>query len=53
VNGVVNIVAALYIWGCALGNASETDLRCWETQMLDVGWMLEGLAIYYEKDWRF
>ncbi|KAJ6503113.1 hypothetical protein DFH09DRAFT_944205 [Mycena vulgaris] len=48
VNGALSLVASLYFWGCGVlqrGESAET----WETAVCDVTWMLEGMAIYYEK----
>jgi hypothetical protein len=54
VNGVLSILAALYFWGCTVIGSPNAELMCaWETEVQDVGWMLEGMALYYEKDWRF
>ncbi|KAJ7044912.1 hypothetical protein C8F04DRAFT_1250155 [Mycena alexandri] len=47
VNGVLSVVASLYFWGIAC--ADEDSKSMWESAASDVGWMLEGLAIYYEK----
>ncbi|KAK6992845.1 hypothetical protein R3P38DRAFT_3224673 [Favolaschia claudopus] len=47
VNGVLSVVASLFFWGCAVH--SQADNRgTWETAVLDVVWMLEGMAAYYE-----
>ncbi|KAK7008539.1 hypothetical protein R3P38DRAFT_2791506 [Favolaschia claudopus] len=47
VNGVLTIVASLFFWGRAV--ESDAELRIlWETAVLDVVWMLEGMACYYE-----
>jgi hypothetical protein len=54
INGVLSIVAALYFWGCAVIDAANSELtRAWEAEVQDVGWLLEGMAVYYEKDWCF
>ncbi|KAJ7031438.1 hypothetical protein C8F04DRAFT_960250 [Mycena alexandri] len=47
VNGVLGVVASLYFWGIAC--ADEDSQSLWESATSDVGWMLEGLAVYYEK----
>ncbi|KAJ7758930.1 hypothetical protein DFH07DRAFT_741385 [Mycena maculata] len=47
VNGTLSIVASLYFWGCAVREDDVAKIR-WETAVTDVGWMLEGLALYYE-----
>ncbi|KAJ6460160.1 hypothetical protein C8R47DRAFT_994216 [Mycena vitilis] len=49
VNGMLNIVASLYFWGCSLVSGDlRGDLR-WETAVIDVTWMMEGMAVYYER----
>ncbi|KAJ7436520.1 hypothetical protein B0H11DRAFT_1754793 [Mycena galericulata] len=48
VNGTLSIVASLYFWGCAVGENADRKMA-WEGAVLDVSWMLEGMAIYYEK----
>ncbi|KAJ7265598.1 hypothetical protein C8J57DRAFT_1069201 [Mycena rebaudengoi] len=55
VNGVLSLLAALYFWGCAVLDVPEAnEAQVWELEVQDVGWMLEGLAVYYErKDWKF
>ncbi|KAJ7079710.1 hypothetical protein B0H15DRAFT_787676 [Mycena belliarum] len=48
VNGSLSLLASLYCWGCAVvekGEPSDT----WQEAVMDVTWMLEGMAIYYEK----
>ncbi|KAJ7774520.1 hypothetical protein DFH07DRAFT_732692 [Mycena maculata] len=47
VNGTLSIVASLLFWGCAVREDDEAR-SMWEAAVLDVGWMLEGLAIFYE-----
>ncbi|KAJ7093763.1 hypothetical protein C8R44DRAFT_645827, partial [Mycena epipterygia] len=48
VNGTLSIVASLYFWGCrARGDADLEEV--WETAVLDVLWMLEGMAVFFEK----
>ncbi|KAJ7173287.1 hypothetical protein C8R46DRAFT_892581 [Mycena filopes] len=47
VNGTLNVVASLYFWGCAI-REQESDGK-WESAMIDVTWMMEGMALYYEK----
>ncbi|KAK6992781.1 hypothetical protein R3P38DRAFT_3429464 [Favolaschia claudopus] len=47
VNGVLTIVASLYFWGRAVGDRAELR-RVWESAVLDVVWMFEGMATYYE-----
>ncbi|KAJ7676722.1 hypothetical protein DFH06DRAFT_1317333 [Mycena polygramma] len=50
VNGVLNLVASLCFWGrCVLANQSESDCRAWEVAVDDVTWMMEGMAVYYER----
>ncbi|KAJ7700210.1 hypothetical protein B0H16DRAFT_1348823, partial [Mycena metata] len=49
VNGVLNIVASLYFWGCAISEDDSKRLRDWESAVIDVTWMMEGMAVYYEK----
>jgi hypothetical protein len=55
VNGVVSLLAALYFWGSAISESpDETHTLSWLSEVEDVGWMLEGLASYYENgNWRF
>ncbi|KAJ7117329.1 hypothetical protein C8R43DRAFT_902055 [Mycena crocata] len=47
VNGTLSLLAALYFWGCAV-IGDETLRLHWEEQVNDVGWMMEGMATYYE-----
>ncbi|KAJ7784200.1 hypothetical protein B0H16DRAFT_1446458 [Mycena metata] len=47
-NGTLSIVASLYFWGLGVRN-DAVHHAVWEKAVLDVGWMLEGLAIFYEK----
>ncbi|KAJ7601397.1 hypothetical protein DFH06DRAFT_1026141, partial [Mycena polygramma] len=49
VNGVLNLIASLYFWGSSLVSGGEMDLRVWETAVFDVTWMMEGMAVYYER----
>jgi hypothetical protein len=49
VNGMLSLVASLFFWGCAVRQSDGEIYSLWEKAVLDVGWMLEGLAIYYEK----
>ncbi|KAJ7903971.1 hypothetical protein B0H13DRAFT_2334985 [Mycena leptocephala] len=49
VNGTLSLVASLFFWGCAVCQSDGEMYGLWEKAVLDVGWMLEGLAIYYEK----
>jgi hypothetical protein len=49
VNGMLSLVASLFFWGCAVRQSDDEMYSLWEKAVLDVGWMLEGLAIYYEK----
>lgn len=51
VNGTLSIVASLYFWGCAV-QEDYTQRLAWEAAVLDVSWMLEGMACYYEKFYR-
>ncbi|KAJ6448363.1 hypothetical protein C8R45DRAFT_1133146 [Mycena sanguinolenta] len=47
VNGVLSIVASLSFWGQAVQDTPELRLQ-WERAVVDVGWMFEGMAKYYE-----
>jgi hypothetical protein len=47
-NGILNIVASLYFWGVAVRESTPELQSVWEECVLDVVWMLEGLATYYE-----
>ncbi|KAJ7105137.1 hypothetical protein C8R43DRAFT_1140927 [Mycena crocata] len=49
VNGTLTIVASLYFWGCAVHATATAHRAQWEAAVIDVGWMLEGMATYYEK----
>ncbi|KAJ7477129.1 hypothetical protein B0H11DRAFT_1701666 [Mycena galericulata] len=50
VNGTLSIVASLYFWGSAVGEGEDAGmLATWEAAVLDVTWMLEGMATFYEK----
>ncbi|KAJ6465535.1 hypothetical protein C8R47DRAFT_991445 [Mycena vitilis] len=50
VNGILNVVASLCFWGrCVAANQIESDLRAWEVAVDDVTWMVEGMAVYYER----
>ncbi|KAJ6518242.1 hypothetical protein C8R47DRAFT_959865 [Mycena vitilis] len=50
VNGVLNLVASLCFWGrCVLANQVASDRRVWEVAVDDVTWMMEGMAVYYER----
>ncbi|KAJ7846664.1 hypothetical protein B0H13DRAFT_1646557 [Mycena leptocephala] len=42
-NGCLSVVAALYFWGVDAGQTTETKVR-WINAVLDVTWVLEGLA---------
>ncbi|KAJ7432729.1 hypothetical protein FB451DRAFT_1196827 [Mycena latifolia] len=47
VNGTLSLLVSLYCWGCAV--VDEPELRAaWEEALEDVGWMLEGMATFYE-----
>ncbi|KAJ7105443.1 hypothetical protein C8R43DRAFT_906590 [Mycena crocata] len=48
VNGTLSLVAGLYFWGCAVQDQPTLHNR-WEAAVLDVGWMLEGMAAFFEK----
>ncbi|KAJ7735250.1 hypothetical protein DFH07DRAFT_753953 [Mycena maculata] len=48
VNGALSLIAALYFWGCAAREDVELE-AVWEEAVGDVSWMLEGMAVYYEK----
>ncbi|KAJ6494168.1 hypothetical protein DFH09DRAFT_810143, partial [Mycena vulgaris] len=43
VNGLLNVVASLYFWGCAVVEDAE-HRGAWEAAVADVGWMMEGMA---------
>ncbi|KAJ7301786.1 hypothetical protein DFH08DRAFT_723825 [Mycena albidolilacea] len=46
--GVASVVAGLYMWGFAVRD--DITLRAaWEAASSDVGWVLEGMAAYYER----
>ncbi|KAJ7932989.1 hypothetical protein B0H13DRAFT_2307260 [Mycena leptocephala] len=46
-NGTLTLVASLYFWGSVLGD--DVDFRArWEAAVMDVCWMMEGMAAYYE-----
>ncbi|KAJ6561830.1 hypothetical protein B0H19DRAFT_944383 [Mycena capillaripes] len=47
-NGTLNVVASLYFWGIAVRESTGPSKDLWEEAVLDVVWMLEGLAQYYE-----
>jgi hypothetical protein len=49
VNGTLTLIASLFFWGCAVRQSDDEMYALWEKAVLDVGWMLEGLAIYYGK----
>ncbi|KAJ7858224.1 hypothetical protein B0H14DRAFT_2351747 [Mycena olivaceomarginata] len=47
-NGLLSVVAGLYFWGC--GIVDQPGLHDdWESAVLDVCWILEGLASFHEK----
>ncbi|KAJ7824935.1 hypothetical protein B0H13DRAFT_2375205 [Mycena leptocephala] len=46
-NSTLTLVASLYFWGCVLGDDVEFRAR-WEAAVMDVCWMMEGMAVYYE-----
>ncbi|CAK5265171.1 unnamed protein product [Mycena citricolor] len=47
-NGVLSLVAGLCFWGNALtAETSAVDQEKWLEAVIDVGWMLEGLATHY------
>ncbi|KAJ7666212.1 hypothetical protein DFH06DRAFT_985083 [Mycena polygramma] len=48
-NGTLSVVVSLYFWGVAVSQSEGEAQSLWEKAVLDVGWMLEGMAIYYEK----
>jgi hypothetical protein len=48
VNGTLSIVASLYFWGRGVVDGEDALLREWEAAVVDVTWMLEGMAAYYE-----
>ncbi|KAJ7454349.1 hypothetical protein B0H11DRAFT_1740517 [Mycena galericulata] len=48
VNGNLTVVASLYFWGCSVVDDPVGQVA-WDAAACDVGWMLEGLATYYEK----
>ncbi|KAJ7061577.1 hypothetical protein C8F01DRAFT_987054 [Mycena amicta] len=45
--GVGVIIAGLYLWGCSV--ESDDGQAVWRAAVVDVAWILEGMAIYYEK----
>jgi hypothetical protein len=46
-NGHLTLVASLYFWGLAA--LKSTTLRSsWEAAVIDVTWILEGIALDYE-----
>ncbi|CAK5277261.1 unnamed protein product [Mycena citricolor] len=48
-NGTQSLLGALYMWGIQLRETGTASQRAsWEEAVQDVGWMLEGLATYYE-----
>ncbi|KAJ7751021.1 hypothetical protein B0H14DRAFT_3896881 [Mycena olivaceomarginata] len=47
-HGVVSIVASLYMWG-RMTQEDKSLYPAWEAAVCDVGWILEGMAIYYER----
>jgi hypothetical protein len=47
-NGVLNIVASLFFWGVAMRDSTSELQSAWERSVMDVAWMFEGLAAYYE-----
>ncbi|KAJ7868789.1 hypothetical protein B0H14DRAFT_2572214 [Mycena olivaceomarginata] len=49
VNGVLSVIASLYFWGCTVRSGDPVLEASWEATVGDVGWMLEGMATYYEK----
>ena len=46
VNGTLPLLASLYFWGLS---TRDSDSVAWERAVCDVTWMLEGMAVYYEK----
>ncbi|KAJ7766369.1 hypothetical protein DFH07DRAFT_737340 [Mycena maculata] len=48
VNGTLSLLAALYFWGVAVEGQGELE-TVWEAEVIDVAWMLEGMAAYYER----
>jgi hypothetical protein len=46
-NGHLTLVASLYFWGCAVLGSRTLHLD-WEAAVLDVTWILEGIALDYE-----
>jgi hypothetical protein len=47
-NGVVALVAGVYIWG-RNAPAESVSWQEWEAAVADLGWMLEGMAAFYER----
>ncbi|CAK5277067.1 unnamed protein product [Mycena citricolor] len=48
-NGAQNLVAAFYFWGLRLRESSTSNqIAVWNEAVQDLGWMLEGLASFYE-----
>nr|GAT45798.1 predicted protein [Mycena chlorophos] len=45
-NGLVAVVAGLFIWGCAA--QGTTHEVAWTQAVDDAGWIMEGMAAYYE-----
>ncbi|KAF7321067.1 hypothetical protein HMN09_00194100 [Mycena chlorophos] len=45
-NGLVAVVAGLFIWGCAA--QGTTHEAAWTQAVDDAGWIMEGMAAYYE-----
>jgi hypothetical protein len=48
VNGTLSLLASLYFWGRAVSGSEQSELEVWEVAVLDVTWMMEGMAAYYE-----
>ncbi|KAJ7103986.1 hypothetical protein B0H15DRAFT_766409 [Mycena belliarum] len=48
VNGTLSLLAALHCWGSTVLETGQ-PADAWEAAVMDVTWMLEGMAIYYEK----
>ncbi|CAK5267984.1 unnamed protein product [Mycena citricolor] len=48
-NGVMTAVASIYFWGMQVQKSGAGEgMEAWEEATVDVGWVLEGLAGYYE-----
>jgi hypothetical protein len=48
INGMLNVVASLYFWGCGVVGRADAALLSWENAVHDCTWMMEGMAAYYK-----